>query len=88
MIAQGWDVQAWCMTCRIQLRVDLRVVAAFRGREFSLWNQSTPCRSAHCRGVAYFFARAPGMAAHEQLQTPPTTPGEPPPPAWIARRGP
>jgi hypothetical protein len=70
MLVQIWDVTSRCRTCRLELRVDLRVIAAVRGPEFVLWNRTSRCRRTSCRGVVDFLAKAPGMGWHEPLESP------------------
>jgi hypothetical protein len=79
-------VTARCRQCRVELRVDLRTIAAIRGAGFSLWNRNSRCRVVNCRGVVEFSAKAPGMAMFERLSTPPPREGPPAAPAWIANR--
>ena len=69
MIAQRWEVISHCRTCRLELRVDLKVIANVRGPDFVLWNRTSRCRKTTCRGVVDFMARAPGMGWHEPLKT-------------------
>lgn len=70
MIAQRWDVLSCCERCRLQMVVDLQMIARVRGPAFSLWNRRSHCRRVGCGGVVSFMAKAPGMAWHEPLDAP------------------
>jgi hypothetical protein len=70
MLEQRWQVSSRCRSCRMQLRVDLRTIAAVRGPGFGLWNRNSRCKGLQCRGVVEFHAKAPGMAFYERLATP------------------
>jgi hypothetical protein len=70
MLAQRWDVLSVCRKCGLTMSVDLRVIAAIRGPQFSLWNRKSRCRRVGCNGVVNFQAKAPGMAWHEELDAP------------------
>jgi hypothetical protein len=69
MLAQRWEVITVCGSCKVQLRVDLRTIAAIRGTGFSLWNRDSRCKKFGCRGTVEFHAKAPGMAWFERSAT-------------------
>lgn len=85
MLAQRWEAQAHCLTCRTKLRVDIKTIALVRGPGFSLWNKLGRCRAVGCRGRVVFYAKAPGMDGFQPM----TVAIERPPevePAWIRNR--
>ena len=67
MIMKRWSVRAHCLTCRLELDVDLFRVASERGPQTSLWDRDAKCRRQGCRGRMVFEAKAPGMVAFERL---------------------
>lgn len=65
-----WDVQSICRHCSLRMQVDLRIVAVYAGRDYSLWNKHPPCRRLHCPGRVDFEFKAPGMTRHRPLAAP------------------
>lgn len=86
MLGARWEVTSRCRTCALELRVDLRAIAAVRGPGFSLWNRTSRCKKVGCRGVVAFHAKAPGMAFFERLATSDTPRDPDAVPGWIAQR--
>ena len=72
MFRQQWDLLAACRHCRVMMHVDLRVIAFYKGRDFSLWNRHARCRVLHCPGLVDFSFKAPGMTRHMRLTAPPS----------------
>lgn len=68
MIRERWDVISVCDRCGLMMTVSLKVIAAVRGRDLSLWNQHARCRRIGCSGWVDFRAKAPGMVMHEDLK--------------------
>jgi hypothetical protein len=83
MLREGWEVEAWCVACRLKLRVDLRTIAIVRGPTFSLWNRASRCRRVGCRGRVEFHARAPGMTGVERLAVPNAPQVDDVTPGWL-----
>lgn len=53
----GAVVHASCSTCGLFTPADLARMIKAKGRDFTLWDQSTPCRAPGCRGRVFFHAR-------------------------------
>lgn len=71
MVQRRWDLIVACRHCRVMMHVDLRVIAFYKGRDFSLWNRTARCRVLHCPGLVDFSFKAPGMTRHKRLAAPP-----------------
>ena len=70
MQALHWDVTTECASCRLEMRVDLAVVALAAGPETSLWNRRQPCRRLGCTGFVTFHARPPELLRPIRLEAP------------------
>jgi hypothetical protein len=67
MIEDGWVVMAKCGACAIVLNVDLKLISRIKGRGFSLWNKTAPCKRVGCGGVAHFIGNPPGLGRSHQI---------------------
>jgi hypothetical protein len=82
MIRAGWSVRAACPACRLELPIDLWLIASTRGAETSLWDRDARCRRPRCKGRMRFEAKARGLPDFQWLA------GRPPArePAWLRGR--
>lgn len=60
MRRNGWRVQARCVRCHLDLRVDLSVMTELRGFDFVLFGKTSRCRRMHCEGRMIFMGAPPG----------------------------
>lgn len=56
---EGWPVHAVCLTCGLQMTVDLARIERERGPDFVLWGKSGPCRRLRCTGKVMFMVEPP-----------------------------
>lgn len=56
---EGWPIHAVCMTCGLQMTVDLPRIERERGSSFVLWGKSGPCRRLGCAGNVLFMVEPP-----------------------------
>jgi len=50
MIDHGHTAYAWCSTCRTYRDINLAALIAKVGRDYSLWNRRSHCRTEGCNG--------------------------------------
>ena len=56
---EGWPVHAVCLSCSLQMNVDLARIERDRGPGFVLWGKSGPCRRLRCAGKVMFMVEPP-----------------------------
>jgi hypothetical protein len=75
-----WLVLAVCPVCDLQIVADLKVLETMKGKDFSLWGQTTPCRRRYCEGMASFFVQPPGASIEVHMTACPARRTRKPPP--------
>lgn len=59
MVRRGWTLTVHCGQCRLAMAVDPEVIIRARGRTWSPWGKSAPCRRLHCQGRMRLRAYSP-----------------------------
>lgn len=59
LAARGWPVHARCLTCQLEMDVDLARVIAERGPALVLWGRTSRCRRRRCQGRMAFYVTPP-----------------------------
>jgi hypothetical protein len=60
MMDRGWQLTIHCGSCRLGMVVDPEAIARARGRDWSPWGKSAPCKRIGCYGRMRLQAYAPG----------------------------
>lgn len=50
-----WATYAMCQRCGLEIDVNLPLLIQAKGRDYSLWGRTTPCRRRFCGGRMWFF---------------------------------
>lgn len=87
MYEEGWKLRAQCLTCLLELEVDVRPIIALKGPSFVLWDKLSRCRKVGCRGRVRFLGHAPGMNGYSPLVTPRPRPEPDPIPGQVRTLG-
>lgn len=55
----GWPLHAVCLTCALEMKVDLARIERAKGAGYVLWSRTATCRRRHCQGRAVFVVTPP-----------------------------
>ena len=86
MIDDNWIVFSHCLRCRVKQHVNLHLVKAANGADFSLWNRRPPCKVVGCDGRVRFEGKAPAMSQARELAA--EWPPDKPPKGQTGYKGP
>ncbi|MDO9334867.1 MAG: hypothetical protein Q7T61_00565 [Caulobacter sp.] len=71
LIKWQWTVEERCPTCRVRLVADLPRIMAEKGKTWSLWGETIPCKVVTCAGRMAYFGQAPHWGGAVELTGPP-----------------